>query len=762
MVKSSKGISLFDIRVKGTDHDVLVVRGVPEEAPSVLLSGSIVLSVTEPINVKKISLKLYGMIRIKVTTVYQGARGPAMRNLRYDKKIYEHNWDNIDISPYLVDTRSLSRSSSSSSLGAGLSRMGRSTTSLKNLAVGPAHHNTLLPEGNYEFAFTSIIPGSLVESVEGLPNASVTYKLQATLDKGKFSNDVVIKKHLRVVRTLATDAVELFETVSVDNTWPDKVDYSISIPTKAIAIGSSTPIHLLIVPLLKGLKLGPIKISLVEYSNYCAPYGNPNGAERTVVKVKLRDPLNHLKNVNADGTDIENEQNSLFQDKWELSTVIRVPPNLSKCTQDCMILNNLKVRHKLKFVIALVNPDGHVSELRASLPVQLFISPFVTVAVKHALETTNSNTTSGSNSENEDNEAEDYLFANSNSEINLAGLDQARTMDPGASTGPVLAPPNYANHVYDRLWNSISVEDTPMNSGTQSPVDSNQQPILSNQQNLNDLERSLRELHMEREMNDIEGTGLSYENNIPSRSALATPLSLADVPSQLRLSDYFLPTNSQNNNSMPHLPNNLKTSLQMNSPGYDYLSRANSCDFRVGSPSKNDWEISSLSRVPSYDNAMKADSVVDDLPPAYPNDEGDQNSPMFGPERPKQLHLRGVSDYGSATSPTFSKLSNGNLERSRNRSFTSVPKFFLDDNKSEIKELPTNKLLTRPTINKSTSTSALKCSTTKQSGLSMTPLGSVYRSATPPAGSTAHSNSRTSKGGTLSGVVSMFQKKDRN
>ena len=74
---------------------------------------------------------------------------------------------------------------------------------------------------------------------------------------------MIAKKRLRIIRTLTSDAVELSETIAVDNTWPNKVEYSLSCPTKAIAIGSSTPITMTLVPLLKGLQLGDIKIVFI-------------------------------------------------------------------------------------------------------------------------------------------------------------------------------------------------------------------------------------------------------------------------------------------------------------------------------------------------------------------------------------------------------------------------------------------------------------------------------------------------------------------
>ncbi|CDO92949.1 unnamed protein product [Kluyveromyces dobzhanskii CBS 2104] len=782
MKKTSRSLSLFDIRLEGNDHDVIVVKGSVDEAPSVLLSGFVVLSVNEPIYAKKISLSLYGVIKLNVTTMVQGPRGPAPRNIRYDKRFYELQLDDIDLQPHLVDgstvKKPLSRNSSSSSLG-GLASLSMSTTSLKNFASS-ASHAQVLAAGNYVFPFSAILPGSLTESIEGLPNATVFYKLQATLERGKFASDVTKKKHIRVVRTLTPDALELFETVAVDNTWPQKVDYSISVPSKAIAIGSSTPISLMIVPLLKGLKLGPIKISLVEYSSYSAPFSNPNGADRTILKVKIRDPLNHMSESNEDsGT----EHDFDFQDKWEVTTSVRVPANLSKCTQDCIVLTNIKVRHKLKFVIALVNPDGHISELRASLPVQLFISPFVTVAVKHAENIDISSNNSGNNTDNDAPE-DDLMFANSNSEVNLDAVNVS--LDNNTSTGPntsLFAPPNYGNHVYDRLWNSITVEETPIHSGTHSPVESNQPPLLARTSDVSELHQSLQRLRLERETEDADDSGANFDNNVPSRSPLATPLSLQDVPSQLRVSDYFLlPQPNRNSHSLLNVPAHLRSPAQMDSPGFDYLSRTNSFEFKAGSPSKNDWELSSLSRVPSYDNAVKTTSTMGDLPPAYLSDEveRDEGSAAFcvgSLERPRELHTRGGTDM-----PLYarSKISPSMLLNQNNQSASSLSHMYSDYHERGLDESQSVKSNSRPIISKSPSTSALKNSASKHFGFSMTPLSHIARSATPPPKNSVlvntsnatqasktlslstRSHNGSQKGGSFASLTGIAFKKDLN
>ena len=105
------------------------------------------------------------------------------------------------------------------------------------------------------------------------------------------------------MRTLTTDAVELSETIAVDNTWPKKVEYSLSCPSRALAIGSGTPISFMLVPLLKGLQLGDIKIELVENYTYVGALPPYQNAERTIVEKKIPKP----------------DPDTLF-DKWEIDT----------------------------------------------------------------------------------------------------------------------------------------------------------------------------------------------------------------------------------------------------------------------------------------------------------------------------------------------------------------------------------------------------------------------------------------------------------
>ncbi|CEP61754.1 Rog3p LALA0_S03e10220g [Lachancea lanzarotensis] len=750
--KSSKAPALFEIRIKSAEHDVIVVKGAPHDASSVLLAGTVVLSVSEPMQIKKLTLRLYGMLRLNLTATYRGPKGPTERSFKYDKRFFEHVWDNINIEDYfhnLYDNygsqRSIASKSGSFSNLHNLHSKAKSTTSLRSLTSGSGSNSHLLVKGNYEFPFSAVLPGTLTESVEGLPNASVIYKLQATIERSKFATDLISKKHLRVIRTLTPDAVELSETMSVDNTWPNKVDYSISVPGKAIAIGSATKIHILMVPLLKGLKLGPIKVQLVEYSSFCAPYGAGNNQERVVSKLKLSDPLNHS---------VTETEGSEYQDKWEVEAVFSIPPSLSKCTQDCSILSNIKVRHKLKFVISLVNPDGHVSELRASLPIQLFISPFVALGVKctDSLDSSaniSANSTDAEGGDDNDDD-DDMIFSNTVSELNLAGLN-ASTQDSSSTTNltsAILAPPNYESHIYDRLWSGISVENTPTNSGRQSPVAPSEGSFLNSPNEMNALQHGLQKLHVEQERPNQRENGSNEAFSLPTTPE---PSSQPDLGSRTSgPTDYFSVPTPRHVQSMIAMNNTgLRSPGPMGSPGLDHISRANSFG-PFGPSAKGDWKLNAMSRVPSYENAMRGDNIPIDLPPAYPRENNESST--LDLERPELAHQRSA-EMQRTNSGT--RLSHAALSRSNNSSSSSLPRFSLSRSNTGGSNVSVN-----------VGSGSKGGTASKHFGFNMTPLGGKKEStghaqfslhdSEPASGTTS-----LSRNGSLMNLKSLMSRKEK-
>lgn len=321
----------------------------------------------------------------------------GISNQKVDKKstIYEHRWQ-----PFV---------------GAG-----SSNTTTKGVT---------LPAGNYEWPFELLLPGDMAESVEGLREGSIVYKLKATVARGKLAYDLHAYKRLRIIRTLESSALEFLHAMSVENIWPNKIEYCIMVPQKAVVFGSSIPLETRFSPLLKGLELGDITIRLVEVHDLIlhSPTGNPLREYRKEREVSYWTiPITreeHWRDMIED----------TGQEGWVMNTPLDLPRTLGKCLQD-VNAHGIKIRHKLKIVVALKNPDGHVSELRATLPVTIFISP--------------------------------------NMPLDEAG-NLVRQVPQGTSTEEIgaIAPPSYSEHVLDQLYEDLELPglQTP---GTQSGVTS--------------------------------------------------------------------------------------------------------------------------------------------------------------------------------------------------------------------------------------------------------------------------------------------------
>lgn len=303
-----------------------------------------------------------------------------------------------------------------------------------NGAPGSHGSNTkgvTLPRGNYEWPFELMLSGNIAESIEGLREAHVTYKLKATVARGKLAYDLHAYKRLRIIRTLEPSALEFLHAMSVENIWPNKIEYSIVVPQKAVVFGTSIPLETRFSPLLKGLELGDISIRLIEVHDLIlhSATGQPlreYRKEREVSSWKI--PMSrdeHWRDMIDD----------TGQEGWVMNTSLDLPGKLTMCLQDTNV-QGIKIRHKLKVVVALKNPDGHVSELRATLPVTIFISPNMPL----------------------------------DEEGNLV-----RQLPQGAAAQEIvtIAPPSYNEHVLDQLYEDIEstgLQTPATQSGVSSPA----------------------------------------------------------------------------------------------------------------------------------------------------------------------------------------------------------------------------------------------------------------------------------------------------
>ncbi|KAF3902593.1 hypothetical protein ABW21_db0208034 [Orbilia brochopaga] len=247
--------------------------------------------------------------------------------------------------------------------------------------------------------------------------------------------------------------------MAIDNIWGDKIDYLLSTPSKAVVFGSHIPFFVKIVSLSKGLRPSGMSVALKETYE-----------------------VNGVRSVHSSRTILEKEYPGWadtpaeeITGSWIWNEVIKLPRTLSQCLQDCEA-GNVKIRHKLRFAIQLANADNHISELRANLPVMLFISPNYMVNEENEVPAITSNVT---------------------------------------AEGEISCPPRYENHLYDALFDGIDLD---------MYLSQTNSPVLSRAASTDNLYQSQAAAAA------VAAAALAPLTPLYSGSGTASPFSSQDIP----------------------------------------------------------------------------------------------------------------------------------------------------------------------------------------------------------------------------------------
>jgi len=106
--------------------------------------------------------------------------------------------------------------------------------------------------------------------------------------------------------------------------------------------------ELMLIPILKGLRIGKITVQLHEAQEFIL-YNDIHLITRKVAYAEYNIP----DSIQTLGED---------QDGFHLQERLTLPRTLKRCVQD-VHCKGIKVRHKLVFNVQLHNPDGHLSEV---------------------------------------------------------------------------------------------------------------------------------------------------------------------------------------------------------------------------------------------------------------------------------------------------------------------------------------------------------------------------------------------------------------
>lgn len=558
--------TLFEIRL---DNDIIVLRGGESEASSQILKGVVVLCLPSALKLEDVHLRMTG--QLKVGWNDQRMTPTGVSNNRVDKttEIFSHRW-----APFV---------------GGG--------------GPGSSSRGTVLPSGNYEWPFELVIPGSMAESVEGLNESHIIYKLKATVARGKLAYDLHAWKPVRIVRTLDPSALELAHAMTVENVWPNKIEYQLIIPQKAIIFGTAIDIEMRFTSLLKGLKIGNIKCQLIEAQEFILPGATPH-SERFWKNSRDVDTWSFEL---GDDTyqDIISENG---QDGYVLKEKMPLPKTLSRCLQDVDV-HGIKIRHKVKFNIALHNPDGHISELRATLPVTIFISP------------------------------------------NMPLTSDGRLVDQtplSTQTADIVqhAPPLYGEHILDQLYADVDQSGimTPApQSGMNTPFNHSLSRAGSHENlaSLNEPSHPNGAVPAAVLSSRLQSLNMSSRNN--SFRRLQNGGSGTNTPqAQVPHSDggYFDNDHSAEHSGNPSGPNSNPLSRRTSEEDYHGTSQLTS-----GQHSPEHIDFSDLTKVPSYGTAIKTPIRGTSYSDALPNYDAAVSAPP-SPERPfSNLTSTGVDSH---------------------------------------------------------------------------------------------------------------------
>lgn len=493
----SKGLSYFDVRLKHGHKNTILVKGNQFEVESVPVDGSVKILTKEDLHVKRVRLALVGeyqceyyekdangdiagqvierncVLKVVWPNLLTSANGELLLGNYGDSMVKFNKLDSflrrssrnnslsslLDADPSRkrgsetsLSSASGSRSSSSrpqysrtKSVGMmnsvkpslfTIPRSGIDGTPYPQLAGTSDAHSFLLPKGNYSMPFHIRLPADISESVEGLSRAKLRYKFECSIERGRLEKDFTTARHVRIVRTLHPQNMNLVSLIEFSNTWAGKLEFSVTLPHKALALGTKMPIKLIIVPLVKGLSFKGMWAEIVQHSCMRSLSGDSPMFQNITEKHK-----------------IECHDSDIHDDHWVIKGHYQLPCSLQDVTQSCDLKGScINVKHRVRVLIQIKNADGHVSELRANMPIQLYISPnHGKVTTRHLeIEPHHGYFTSDA-----DPEREDVIFNNhrddNDDDSAEDGSGEENVSDFNSNSAPPLYQQHYADAVYDQL-----------------------------------------------------------------------------------------------------------------------------------------------------------------------------------------------------------------------------------------------------------------------------------------------------------------------
>ena len=132
---------------------------------------------------------------------------------------------------------------------------------------GDKRHTHTLKAGHHSFPFSLVLDDTLPSTISTYNgDAVVSYKLRANVVRSGFASNLHHSTTFTLARSYTPEALEFNQTLEIENTWPGKVMYCLTLPFKAYAAGDDITVSVKFMPIAKGVKVLSIASVLKEYT----------------------------------------------------------------------------------------------------------------------------------------------------------------------------------------------------------------------------------------------------------------------------------------------------------------------------------------------------------------------------------------------------------------------------------------------------------------------------------------------------------------
>ncbi|CAA7260640.1 unnamed protein product [Cyclocybe aegerita] len=262
------------------DSQTLVLKGTAHDFEPTRLSGQVSLLLAEPTTLKELNLQFKGKVRLPPSASDSLITPPPT------SVVLSHDWSFLE---------------------------------------GDKKHSRTLKAGRHLFPFSLDISGALPSSIftTALGGSSISYRLRAIAVRPGLAYNLQHIVPIYIVRSFTPEALEYQQTLEIENTWPDKLMYAVTLPHKAWAAGDTIVAILKFSPLVKGVAIQSIVSNLCETTKVHSRGGT---REDTKVVATVKHEIVGGRAVEMDTQDIATASSSPQSiDASDIVTYIKLP-----------------------------------------------------------------------------------------------------------------------------------------------------------------------------------------------------------------------------------------------------------------------------------------------------------------------------------------------------------------------------------------------------------------------------------------------------